>query len=120
MFEKQWFFLDKAVGHLYSTTFEIVPGGQLQPVKPKDEASAASGKYFLLFFSAGKDINSEVNIGNAESCLKKESLESTKCKTCTLIHTVLHCYTFSYRHEGGGHRQSKHRGRRQVAEADPG
>ncbi|KAG8011169.1 tRNA (adenine(58)-N(1))-methyltransferase non-catalytic subunit TRM6 [Nibea albiflora] len=37
IFEKQWFFLDNAVDHLYSTTFEIV-SGVLQPKKLKDEA----------------------------------------------------------------------------------
>lgn len=41
IFEKQWFFLDNAVGHLYSTTFEIVSGGILQLQKLKDTESSA-------------------------------------------------------------------------------
>lgn len=41
IFEKQWFYLDNAVGHLYSTTFEIVSGGILQLQKLKDTESSA-------------------------------------------------------------------------------
>lgn len=44
IFEKQWFFLDNAVGHLYSSTFEIVSGGVLQVQKLKDTESS-SGMY---------------------------------------------------------------------------
>lgn len=40
IFEKQWFFLDNAVGHLYSTAFEIASGGVLQLQKPKDTESS--------------------------------------------------------------------------------
>lgn len=46
IFEKQWFFLDNAVGHLYSNTFDIVPGGILQLQKPKDTESP-SGMYHV-------------------------------------------------------------------------
>ena len=35
MFEKQWLFLEKAVGQLYSTAFEVVSGGHLEPHKAK-------------------------------------------------------------------------------------
>lgn len=38
IFEKQWFFLDGAVGNFYSTTFEIVSGA-LQPQKLKNTDS---------------------------------------------------------------------------------
>ncbi|KAA8583372.1 hypothetical protein FQN60_015918 [Etheostoma spectabile] len=44
IFEKQWFFLDKAVGQLYSSTFEIVSGGILQPLKPKHTEGPADAK----------------------------------------------------------------------------
>ncbi|XP_042369395.1 tRNA (adenine(58)-N(1))-methyltransferase non-catalytic subunit TRM6-like [Plectropomus leopardus] len=40
IFEKQWFFLDNAVDQLYSSTFEILAGGILQPLKPKDTESS--------------------------------------------------------------------------------
>lgn len=39
IFEKQWIFLDNAVGQLYSTTFEILSGGNLKPHELKDTAS---------------------------------------------------------------------------------
>lgn len=35
VFEKQWFFLDKAVGQLYGTMFEIEAGGSLKLKAPK-------------------------------------------------------------------------------------
>ena len=45
MFEKQWLFLDRAVGQLYSTAFEVVSGGHLEPHKAKTtEGSAGKGE----------------------------------------------------------------------------
>lgn len=41
IFEKQWFFLDNAVGQLYSTKFDIAAGGNLQPQTNKDAQSSA-------------------------------------------------------------------------------
>lgn len=35
IFEKQWFFLDNAVGQLYGTMFEIAAGGSLKPKAAK-------------------------------------------------------------------------------------
>lgn len=35
IFEKQWFFLDNAVGQLYGTMFEITAGGSLKLKAPK-------------------------------------------------------------------------------------
>uniref|UniRef100_A0A8C2ZTA8 tRNA (adenine(58)-N(1))-methyltransferase non-catalytic subunit TRM6 n=1 Tax=Cyclopterus lumpus TaxID=8103 RepID=A0A8C2ZTA8_CYCLU len=40
MFEKQWFLPDTAVGQLYGSTFDVAPGGILQPRKPKDTEDA--------------------------------------------------------------------------------
>lgn len=40
IFEKQWFLLDNAVGHLYSTTFDIV-SGVLQLQKTANSESSA-------------------------------------------------------------------------------
>ena len=40
MFEKQWLFLEKAVGQLYSTSFEVVSGGHLEPQKAKTTESS--------------------------------------------------------------------------------
>ncbi|XP_051909059.1 tRNA (adenine(58)-N(1))-methyltransferase non-catalytic subunit TRM6 [Hippocampus zosterae] len=72
VFEKQWFFLNNAVGHLYSTTFEIVSGGQLQPVKPKDETSAASDTK-----EAGTDNRNIVDDGKSQK-LTRDDIETLK------------------------------------------
>lgn len=53
IFEKQWFFLDNAVGHLYRTTFEIVSGGILQLQKPKCTESPA-GVYTASYHTPHK------------------------------------------------------------------
>ncbi|XP_059842245.1 tRNA (adenine(58)-N(1))-methyltransferase non-catalytic subunit TRM6 [Hypanus sabinus] len=37
IFEKQWFYLDNAIGHKYGTTFEVSAGGALQPRKAESE-----------------------------------------------------------------------------------
>ncbi|KAM9778185.1 tRNA (adenine(58)-N(1))-methyltransferase non-catalytic subunit TRM6 [Syngnathus typhle] len=72
MFEKQWLFLDNAVGHLYSTTFEIVPGGQVQPVKPQDAPSAASDAK-----QAGTDNRNIVDDGKSQK-LTRDDIETLK------------------------------------------
>lgn len=40
IFEKQWIYLDNAVGHFYRTTFEIGSGGTLHPKKSKELESS--------------------------------------------------------------------------------
>ena len=44
MFEKQWMFLDGAVGFLYNSSFEIAAGGVLKPLEVK-EADSLTGVY---------------------------------------------------------------------------
>ncbi|XP_077366529.1 tRNA (adenine(58)-N(1))-methyltransferase non-catalytic subunit TRM6 [Festucalex cinctus] len=72
VFEKQWFFLDNAVGHLYSTAFEIVSGGQLQPVKPKDVPSALSDTK-----EAGTDNRNIMDDGKSQK-LTRDDIETLK------------------------------------------
>ncbi|XP_070705835.1 tRNA (adenine(58)-N(1))-methyltransferase non-catalytic subunit TRM6 [Pempheris klunzingeri] len=71
IFEKQWFFLDKAVGHLYSTAFEIVSGGILQPKKPKDAESSTDAK------EAGRDNRNIVDDGKSQK-LTRDDIETLK------------------------------------------
>ncbi|XP_071334878.1 tRNA (adenine(58)-N(1))-methyltransferase non-catalytic subunit TRM6 [Trachinotus anak] len=71
IFEKQWFFLDNAVGHLYSTTFEIVSGGNLQPQKPKDTGSSNDAK------EAGTDNRNIVDDGKSQK-LTRDDIEMLK------------------------------------------
>ncbi|XP_018551774.1 tRNA (adenine(58)-N(1))-methyltransferase non-catalytic subunit TRM6 [Lates calcarifer] len=71
IFEKQWFFLDNAVGQLYSTTFEIVSGGNLQPQKHKDAESASDAK------EAGTDNRNIVDDGKSQK-LTRDDIETLK------------------------------------------
>uniref|UniRef100_A0A665V7W5 tRNA (adenine(58)-N(1))-methyltransferase non-catalytic subunit TRM6 n=1 Tax=Echeneis naucrates TaxID=173247 RepID=A0A665V7W5_ECHNA len=68
IFEKQWFFLDNAVGHLYGATFEIVSGGTLQPEKPKDTVSSKE---------AGTDNRNIVDDGKSQK-LTRDDIETLK------------------------------------------
>lgn len=48
IFEKQWIYLDNAVGHFYRTTFEIGSGGTLHLKRSKElESSAGMCVYYL-------------------------------------------------------------------------
>ncbi|KAG7240241.1 hypothetical protein INR49_027052 [Caranx melampygus] len=71
IFEKQWFFLDSAVDHVYSTTFEIGPGGYLQPQKPKDTEASNDAK------EAGTDNRNIVDDGKSQK-LTKDDIETLK------------------------------------------
>ncbi|XP_019947189.2 tRNA (adenine(58)-N(1))-methyltransferase non-catalytic subunit TRM6 [Paralichthys olivaceus] len=71
IFEKQWFFLDKAVGHLYSTTFEIMSGGNLQPKKPKDAEGPGDAK------EAGTDNRHIMDDGKSQK-LTRDDIETLK------------------------------------------
>ncbi|XP_078130997.1 tRNA (adenine(58)-N(1))-methyltransferase non-catalytic subunit TRM6 [Sander vitreus] len=73
IFEKQWFFLDKAVGQLYSSTFEIVSGGILQPLKPKHTDSSTDAK------EAGTDNRNIVDDGKSQK-LTRDDIETLKEK----------------------------------------
>ncbi|XP_034017821.1 tRNA (adenine(58)-N(1))-methyltransferase non-catalytic subunit TRM6 isoform X2 [Thalassophryne amazonica] len=70
VFEKQWFFLDNAVGQLYSTTFEIVSGGMLQPKKLKDAEKCSETK-------AGTDNRNIVDDGKSQK-LTRDDIEMLK------------------------------------------
>uniref|UniRef100_A0A669E4V6 tRNA (adenine(58)-N(1))-methyltransferase non-catalytic subunit TRM6 n=1 Tax=Oreochromis niloticus TaxID=8128 RepID=A0A669E4V6_ORENI len=65
IFEKQWIFLDNAVGQLYSTTFEILSGGNLKPHELKD--------------SAGTDNRNIVDDGKSQK-LTRDDIEALKEK----------------------------------------
>ncbi|XP_077443277.1 tRNA (adenine(58)-N(1))-methyltransferase non-catalytic subunit TRM6 [Stigmatopora argus] len=71
-FEKQWFFLDNAIGHHYSTAFEILPGGKLQPAKPKEVQSADSDTK-----EAGTDNRNIVDDGKSQK-LTRDDIETLK------------------------------------------
>uniref|UniRef100_A0A8C9XAF7 tRNA (adenine(58)-N(1))-methyltransferase non-catalytic subunit TRM6 n=1 Tax=Sander lucioperca TaxID=283035 RepID=A0A8C9XAF7_SANLU len=73
IFEKQWLFLDKAVGQLYSSTFEIVSGGILQPLKPKHTESSSDAK------EAGTDNRNIVDDGKSQK-LTRDDIETLKEK----------------------------------------
>ncbi|XP_057678969.1 tRNA (adenine(58)-N(1))-methyltransferase non-catalytic subunit TRM6 [Corythoichthys intestinalis] len=72
VFEKQWFFLDNAIGHHYSTAFEISPGGQLQLAKPKVVQSAGSDAK-----EAGTDNRNIVDDGKSQK-LTRDDIETLK------------------------------------------
>ncbi|XP_041832217.1 tRNA (adenine(58)-N(1))-methyltransferase non-catalytic subunit TRM6 isoform X2 [Melanotaenia boesemani] len=71
IFEKQWIFLDNAVGHLYSTTFEIVAGGTLKPQEVKDTESPPDLKV------AGTDNRNIVDDGKSQK-LTRDDIETLK------------------------------------------
>ncbi|XP_068565098.1 tRNA (adenine(58)-N(1))-methyltransferase non-catalytic subunit TRM6 isoform X2 [Cebidichthys violaceus] len=71
IFEKQWFFLDNAVGQLYGSTFEIASGGILQPRKPKDTESSTDAK------EAGTDNRNIVDDGKSQK-LTRDDIENLK------------------------------------------
>ncbi|KAJ8275389.1 hypothetical protein COCON_G00100140 [Conger conger] len=71
IFEKQWFFLDNAVGELYGTAFEVVSGGTLQPKKPKLTESITEVK------EAGIDNRNIVDDGRSQK-LTRDDIEALK------------------------------------------
>ncbi|XP_061757007.1 tRNA (adenine(58)-N(1))-methyltransferase non-catalytic subunit TRM6 isoform X2 [Nerophis ophidion] len=71
VFEKQWFFLDNAVGHLYNTSFEILPGGNLQLPTKKDTQSSNDAK------EAGTDNRNIVDDGKSQK-LTRDDIETLK------------------------------------------
>ncbi|KAM6906676.1 tRNA (adenine(58)-N(1))-methyltransferase non-catalytic subunit TRM6 [Lycodopsis pacificus] len=73
IFEKQWFFLDNAVGQLHGSTFEIASGGILQPRKPKDTESSTDAK------EAGTDNRNIVDDGKSQT-LTRDDIENLKEK----------------------------------------
>ncbi|XP_028295446.1 tRNA (adenine(58)-N(1))-methyltransferase non-catalytic subunit TRM6 [Gouania willdenowi] len=71
IFEKQWFFLDKAVGHLYGTAFEIASGGELQPQAAKNTENPPDTK------EAGTDNRNIVDDGKSQK-LTQDDIETLK------------------------------------------
>uniref|UniRef100_A0A3Q2PXV8 tRNA (adenine(58)-N(1))-methyltransferase non-catalytic subunit TRM6 n=1 Tax=Fundulus heteroclitus TaxID=8078 RepID=A0A3Q2PXV8_FUNHE len=71
IFEKQWIFLDNAVGHLYSTTFEIASGGTLQPKENKETESSTDVQV------AGTD-NRHINDDGKSQKLTRDDIETMK------------------------------------------
>lgn len=71
IFEKQWFLPDTAVGQLYGTTFDIGPGGILQPRKPKDIESSTDAK------EAGTDNRNILDDGKSQK-LTRDDIENLK------------------------------------------
>lgn len=45
IFEKQWIFMDAAVGELFGSTFEVDSGGKLGLRKPKNTEDDSTGEY---------------------------------------------------------------------------
>lgn len=70
IFEKQWFFLDNAVGHLYSSTFEIASGA-LQLKKSKESQSSSDAK------EVGTDNRNIVDDGKSQK-LTRDDIEALK------------------------------------------
>ncbi|XP_023656130.2 tRNA (adenine(58)-N(1))-methyltransferase non-catalytic subunit TRM6 [Paramormyrops kingsleyae] len=71
IFEKQWFFLDNAIGELYGTTFDVVSGGSLHPRKAKRAEVSAEIK------EAGMDNRNIVDDGKSQK-LTRDDIETLK------------------------------------------
>uniref|UniRef100_V9KR93 tRNA (adenine(58)-N(1))-methyltransferase non-catalytic subunit TRM6 n=1 Tax=Callorhinchus milii TaxID=7868 RepID=V9KR93_CALMI len=71
IFEKQWFYLDNAIGQRFGATFEVSSGGVLQPVKAKMEES---GKEMN---KAGIDNRNIVDDGKSQK-LSRDDIEALK------------------------------------------
>ncbi|XP_053345412.1 tRNA (adenine(58)-N(1))-methyltransferase non-catalytic subunit TRM6 [Clarias gariepinus] len=72
IFEKQWIFLDAAIGELYGSTFELDAGGKLCLRKPKNtEEDSTEAK------EAGQDNRHIVDDGKSQK-LTRDDIESLK------------------------------------------
>ncbi|KFV61733.1 tRNA (adenine(58)-N(1))-methyltransferase non-catalytic subunit TRM6, partial [Dryobates pubescens] len=72
IFEKQWFYLDNAIGHLYGTTFEVTSGGSLQPKQEVEEATTETKE-------AGTDNRNIVDDGKSQK-LTHDDIKALKDK----------------------------------------
>uniref|UniRef100_H3B9Z7 tRNA (adenine(58)-N(1))-methyltransferase non-catalytic subunit TRM6 n=1 Tax=Latimeria chalumnae TaxID=7897 RepID=H3B9Z7_LATCH len=70
-FEKQWFYLDNAIGHHYGTTFEVSSGGALQPKKPVSSESTNEAT------EAGIDNRNIIDDGKSQK-LTRDDIEALK------------------------------------------
>uniref|UniRef100_A0A671QU46 tRNA (adenine(58)-N(1))-methyltransferase non-catalytic subunit TRM6 n=1 Tax=Sinocyclocheilus anshuiensis TaxID=1608454 RepID=A0A671QU46_9TELE len=71
VFEKQWFFLDNAVGQLYGTRFEIEAGGSLKLKAAKHSGDSLDSK------EAGQDNRHIVDDGRSQK-LSRDDIETLK------------------------------------------
>ncbi|NWH90842.1 TRM6 methyltransferase, partial [Aegithalos caudatus] len=71
-FEKQWFYLDNAIGHIYGTTFEVTSGGNLQPKQEVEEAATETKE-------AGTDNRNIVDDGKSQK-LTHDDIKALKDK----------------------------------------
>ncbi|XP_072539224.1 tRNA (adenine(58)-N(1))-methyltransferase non-catalytic subunit TRM6 [Salminus brasiliensis] len=71
IFEKQWIFMDNAVGELYGSTFEVDGGGKLTLRKPNRTEDATDNK------EAGLDNRHIVDDGKSQK-LTRDDIESLK------------------------------------------
>ncbi|NXG51202.1 TRM6 methyltransferase, partial [Psilopogon haemacephalus] len=72
IFEKQWFYLDNAIGHIYGTTFEVTSGGSLQPKQGVEEATTETKE-------AGTDNRNIVDDGKSQK-LTHDDIKALKDK----------------------------------------
>ncbi|XP_065257592.1 tRNA (adenine(58)-N(1))-methyltransferase non-catalytic subunit TRM6 [Emys orbicularis] len=72
IFEKQWFYLDNAIGHIYGTTFEVSGGGSLQPKKKMEETTTETKE-------AGTDNRNIVDDGKSQK-LTHDDIKALKDK----------------------------------------
>ncbi|XP_074783059.1 tRNA (adenine(58)-N(1))-methyltransferase non-catalytic subunit TRM6 isoform X2 [Athene noctua] len=72
IFEKQWFYLDNAIGHIYGTTFEVTSGGNLQPKQEVEETTTEAKE-------AGTDNRNIVDDGKSQK-LTHDDIKALKDK----------------------------------------
>ncbi|KAJ7409747.1 tRNA methyltransferase 6 [Willisornis vidua] len=72
IFEKQWFYLDNAIGHIYGTTFEVTNGGNLQPKQEVEETPTETKE-------AGTDNRNIVDDGKSQK-LTHDDIKALKDK----------------------------------------
>ncbi|NXA40781.1 TRM6 methyltransferase, partial [Eudromia elegans] len=72
IFEKQWFYLDNAIGHIYGTTFEVTSGGNLQLKQEMEETTTETKE-------AGTDNRNIVDDGKSQK-LTHDDIKALKDK----------------------------------------
>ncbi|XP_065590625.1 tRNA (adenine(58)-N(1))-methyltransferase non-catalytic subunit TRM6 isoform X2 [Cyrtonyx montezumae] len=72
IFEKQGFYLDKAIGHVYGTTFEVTSDGNLQPKQEVEETTTETKE-------AGTDNRNIVDDGKSQK-LTHDDIKALKDK----------------------------------------
>lgn len=71
-FEKQWFYLDNAIGHSYGSTFEVSSGGSLQLRKKLEEPTSETKE-------GGTDNRNIVDDGKSQK-LTQDDIKALKDK----------------------------------------